>query len=35
MAKIHVNLGDDSYDILIERGLIDKVGPMNLRMQTA
>ena len=27
MAKIHVNLGDDSYDILIERGLIDKVGP--------
>ena len=28
MAKIHVNLGDDSYDILIERGLIDKVGPM-------
>lgn len=28
MANIHVNLDLDSYDILIERGLIHKVGPM-------
>lgn len=28
MANIHVNLDEDSYDILIERGLISKVGPI-------
>ena len=28
MDKIHMNLGNDSYDIVIDNGLIQKAGPM-------
>lgn len=27
MDKIHINLGKDSYDILIDTGLVRKAGP--------
>ncbi|WP_296956834.1 3-dehydroquinate synthase [uncultured Dialister sp.] len=28
MDKIHINLGGDSYDIVIDNGLVNKAGPM-------
>ena len=27
MDKIHINLGSDSYDILIDNGLVSRAGP--------